>query len=507
MPLIEDAAQAFGTRFADRPVGSFGDAGIYSFGMYKNINSFFGGMIVTPRADLAERLRTEVKGFPPQEIGYYLTKVMSGVASDLATWPPLFRTLTYPVFRYGFLHDVGLLNQQVSVDADPQMKRELPESYLRERPGERAAGHRPGACSARGKREEIPMRYEPVRVRDGDFALDWAVTRQIVKSYVVAKAAAKGRVRPDEDSGLFGAPVYSYRVDWRDIQKNKSAWTEAEFSRFLDYLLNQGGRAAQQKLLCYARATHEAKKSLRKSLRTAQHQTAAGAERAILAGKIGEETARFVRDTAIDGLAIGAGILAGPAVGTVVKAAVGGTLKGAAKYADTKNLGAAVYTANTSLIFELIPAPGASKAGNVALLLVKVGADDVLGGVIEGKSVADSLADGALSVGMGSAGTALGKNKKFQKWLRSAVVPGSVGLASKPLLLKGKGTVAEGLNIAKLSRQVGGPGTMAGGTKKVWTTAADLWKNGTDGPGKTADYGGVLGEKLKLAESALVPLR
>ena len=132
VPLIEDAAQAFGTRFAGRPVGGFGDAGIYSFGMYKNINSFFGGMVVTPRGDLAERLRTEVKGFPPQEISYYLTKVLSGVASDLATWPPLFQALTYPVFRYGFLHDVALLNQQVSVDVDPEMKRELPESYLRQ---------------------------------------------------------------------------------------------------------------------------------------------------------------------------------------------------------------------------------------------------------------------------------------------------------------------------------------------------------------------------------------
>ncbi len=131
VPLIEDAAQAFGTRFAGQLVGSFGDAGIYSFGMYKNVNSFFGGMVVTPRGDLAGRLRTEVKGFPPQEIGYYLSKVMSGVASDVATWPPLFKSFTYPVFRYGFLHDVALLNQQVSVDVDPRMKRELPESYLR----------------------------------------------------------------------------------------------------------------------------------------------------------------------------------------------------------------------------------------------------------------------------------------------------------------------------------------------------------------------------------------
>ncbi|MGE4605762.1 MAG: DegT/DnrJ/EryC1/StrS family aminotransferase, partial [Myxococcota bacterium] len=130
--LVEDAAQAFGARVGGRRVGTFGDAGIYSFGQYKNLNSFFGGMVVTSNPDLAAKLRAEIDAFPSQEIGYYLSKVAGGVASDLATWPPIFKSLTYRVFRYGFLHDVGFLNRQVTVDADPQIKRDLPESYLRQ---------------------------------------------------------------------------------------------------------------------------------------------------------------------------------------------------------------------------------------------------------------------------------------------------------------------------------------------------------------------------------------
>jgi len=131
VPLVEDAAQAFGARHRGRALGSIGDVGIYSFGMYKNVNAFFGGMVVTQRDDVAKKLRAEVDAFPSQETGYYLTKVASGAASDLATWPPLFKALTYPVFRYGFLNDVGLLNSQVTVDADPEMKKVLPETYLR----------------------------------------------------------------------------------------------------------------------------------------------------------------------------------------------------------------------------------------------------------------------------------------------------------------------------------------------------------------------------------------
>lgn len=131
VPLIEDAAQAFGVRFKGRPVASFGAAGIFSFGMYKNVTSFFGGMLVTPDADLADEFRKEIETFPPHETGPYLGKVMSGLMSDLATYPPVFRFLTYPIFRFGFLHDVGVLNRQVSVDLDPQIKREIPPKYLR----------------------------------------------------------------------------------------------------------------------------------------------------------------------------------------------------------------------------------------------------------------------------------------------------------------------------------------------------------------------------------------
>lgn len=131
VPLVEDAAQAFGARYHDRPLGTFGDAGIYSFGMYKNLNAFFGGMVVTPRDDLHARLRRDVDSFPLQETGYYLTKAASGLATDVATWPPLFKSLTYRIFRFGFLNQIAALNNQITVDQFPELKRELPESYLR----------------------------------------------------------------------------------------------------------------------------------------------------------------------------------------------------------------------------------------------------------------------------------------------------------------------------------------------------------------------------------------
>ena len=54
--VIEDCAQALGSRVRDRPVGSFGDGAILSFDLLKPINTFGGGAVLTPHADAAARL-------------------------------------------------------------------------------------------------------------------------------------------------------------------------------------------------------------------------------------------------------------------------------------------------------------------------------------------------------------------------------------------------------------------------------------------------------------------
>ncbi|HEY6104251.1 MAG TPA: DegT/DnrJ/EryC1/StrS family aminotransferase, partial [bacterium] len=55
--VIEDAAEAHGARYRDRPVGGFGDAGVFSFYGNKIITTGEGGMVVTNRADTAQRAR------------------------------------------------------------------------------------------------------------------------------------------------------------------------------------------------------------------------------------------------------------------------------------------------------------------------------------------------------------------------------------------------------------------------------------------------------------------
>jgi dTDP-4-amino-4,6-dideoxygalactose transaminase len=64
LSLVEDCAQALGSKIREEPMGSFGDFAIYSFGTDKPITTGTGGMITTPRSDLADLLERERSHIP-----------------------------------------------------------------------------------------------------------------------------------------------------------------------------------------------------------------------------------------------------------------------------------------------------------------------------------------------------------------------------------------------------------------------------------------------------------
>lgn len=86
--VIEDAAEAFGARYRGEPVGSIGDAAIFSFYGNKILTTGEGGMLVTESDELAERAR--------------LLRA-HGMASDRRYW--------HPVLGYNF----RLTNLQAAV--------------------------------------------------------------------------------------------------------------------------------------------------------------------------------------------------------------------------------------------------------------------------------------------------------------------------------------------------------------------------------------------------------
>jgi perosamine synthetase len=77
LPVIEDATEGLGARYRGKSLGSFGDAGCFSFNGNKIITTGGGGMLVTNNADWAARARyltTQAKDDPIEyvhnEVGY-----------------------------------------------------------------------------------------------------------------------------------------------------------------------------------------------------------------------------------------------------------------------------------------------------------------------------------------------------------------------------------------------------------------------------------------------------
>lgn len=129
LPLIEDCAQAFTTRFDSNYVGTMGDIGIFSFGMYKIVNAFYGGLLITRNETLYEQIKSDLDQLAYFPLNLYLKKYFFALATDISTMPGVFQSSTYWIFRQGYLKEINWINNIVKIDKNPVLKTMLPKKY------------------------------------------------------------------------------------------------------------------------------------------------------------------------------------------------------------------------------------------------------------------------------------------------------------------------------------------------------------------------------------------
>jgi len=127
VPLIEDTAQAFGAVEDGRHLGTIGEAGIYSFGFFKHLTAWRGGMVVSDDKNVIERIRRRVQQLAHVPRRKLMAAGLSGLLVDLGTWPPLFSKITYPVVQ----RNLPSLHRRLDPEAGQSRREAFPEDYLR----------------------------------------------------------------------------------------------------------------------------------------------------------------------------------------------------------------------------------------------------------------------------------------------------------------------------------------------------------------------------------------
>lgn len=97
LAVIEDCAHALGATYRDQPVGTFGDAALFSFQTLKPLNAYGGGMAIVRDAAVARRVRDNVNALRWPDETRVLNRFKIGRALRFFTRPGIFTATAFPI--------------------------------------------------------------------------------------------------------------------------------------------------------------------------------------------------------------------------------------------------------------------------------------------------------------------------------------------------------------------------------------------------------------------------
>jgi dTDP-4-amino-4,6-dideoxygalactose transaminase len=97
--LFDDCALSFGGSIDGRPAGTLTDASVFSLSSFKLLNYFWGGLVTTRDAEIARAMAQTVEAWPRLAARDYTAPAHTCIRYDLASSPPLFNALTFPLIR------------------------------------------------------------------------------------------------------------------------------------------------------------------------------------------------------------------------------------------------------------------------------------------------------------------------------------------------------------------------------------------------------------------------
>jgi perosamine synthetase len=129
--LIEDVAQALGGNYGGKPLGTFGDISVFSFGRAKNINAFYGGAISIKEPGIRSSVESEISGWAMESPLKLWSRVIITSISYLATTPWLFNLVTFKYFQRAIIKKGENGLKLLATENNPVRRDVIPAAYLR----------------------------------------------------------------------------------------------------------------------------------------------------------------------------------------------------------------------------------------------------------------------------------------------------------------------------------------------------------------------------------------
>ncbi|HEY6213930.1 MAG TPA: DegT/DnrJ/EryC1/StrS family aminotransferase [Vicinamibacterales bacterium] len=136
LKVVEDCAHALGATFGGRPVGTFGEAAIFSFQTLKPLNCYGGGLALVRDTPLAERVRALVERGPWPDRKRIENRLLVGRLQRIFIKPWVFTISAFPILWVSSL--IGA-NPDVYLWEQIRSLTPLPDSYLERFPNVQAA--------------------------------------------------------------------------------------------------------------------------------------------------------------------------------------------------------------------------------------------------------------------------------------------------------------------------------------------------------------------------------
>ena len=133
--VIEDCAHALGATYDGRPVGTFGDAGFFSFQTLKPLNCYGGGLALVRDAAVAARVRALAEAEPWPDVKRIENRLLVGKLQRIFIRPAVFTISAFPILWVSSL--IGA-NPDVYLWEEIRSLSPLPDAYTERFPNVQA---------------------------------------------------------------------------------------------------------------------------------------------------------------------------------------------------------------------------------------------------------------------------------------------------------------------------------------------------------------------------------